>query len=156
MTCEPYLSVITLIAAFMIGSILCWLCLTASVSVAPPRDLTPVHTLDYLRANSPLLLAAVLASASKRFYRDSRYKALWLHATDSLDRIASKDLLHITIMQSEVVLAYSKDPSDPSAWRRVGVAIRMGFQLFFHVNRFAPLPEDRHVARLILVRHPRN
>lgn len=56
-------------------------------------------------------------------------------------------------MQSEVVLAYSKDPSDPSAWRRVGVAIRMGFQLFFHVNRFAPLPEDRHVARLILVRY---
>lgn len=101
--------------------------------------------------NSPLLLSALLASASKRFYRDMRYKTLWKHASDSLDRVVNRDMLHITIMQSQIILAYSKDPSDPSAWRRIGVAIRMGYQLFYHVNRTLPLPDDGTVSRMILV-----
>ena len=110
-----------------------------------------MHTLSYLHT-CPILLSAVIAAASKRLYDKQRHTRLWQHASRVVDDAIVQNKTHLCLMQSQLILAYSKDPSDTSAWRRVGTAIRMGFQLYFHVQRGVDLPGDG-LARIILVSH---
>lgn len=46
----------------------------------------------------------------------------------------------------------SQEPEDNSAWLRVGVAIRLAYQLRLHTRRLGPLPADETQARIILDR----
>jgi hypothetical protein len=50
-----------------------------------------------------------------------------------------------------MILTYTKAPADTSAWRRIGMAIRMGYQMYCHIPRDTPLPSDEYEARVILV-----
>lgn len=58
----------------------------------------------------------------------------------------------VFLVQSILVDVYWKDVKDLSAWRKIGSAIRMGYQMRWHKIRTSPLPRDRYEARLVLVR----
>ncbi|KAL1410568.1 hypothetical protein Q8F55_004581 [Vanrija albida] len=112
--------------------------------------LTPVHTYEYMRQRSTILLSAVLAASAKFFKRDV-YPALLTHA----NTVASRAILSAdeskALVQALLIQVYWKDPTDTSAWRKIGWAIRMGYQFHWHLPRKRPLPEDRQLALEILV-----
>jgi hypothetical protein len=54
-------------------------------------------------------------------------------------------------VQSLMLLTYWKEPADSSGWMKIGMAIRLGYSLFWHVPRTEPLPEDETQAREVLV-----
>ena len=109
-----------------------------------------MHTLEYLRQTSTILLSAVLAASSKTYRRDLCSQLL-THANVLLDRALLRGVTHISLMQSLMILVYTKAPADTSAWRRIGMAIRMGYQMYCHIPRDTPLPADEYEARIILV-----
>jgi hypothetical protein len=109
-----------------------------------------VHTLSYMRQHTVVLLSAVLAATSKLFRKDL-CPGLLAHANTILDRALLRGVTHISLMQSLMILTYTKAPADTSAWRRIGMAIRMGYQMHLHVPRNTPLPDDENAARVILV-----
>jgi len=124
----------------------------ASHALVPRNQpqLTAVHTLAYMRQHTVVLLSAVLAAASK-LYRKDLWPQLLAHANTVLDRALLRGITHISLMQSLMILTYTKAPADTSAWRRIGMAIRMGYQMRLHVPRNSPLPEDVAAARVLLV-----
>ena len=110
-----------------------------------------VHTLQYLRSSSTVLFSAILASAS-RFFRKDLNSLLLSHAQTLLDRALTSGAADIGIIQSLMISTYWKAPADTSAWRKIGMAIRMGYQFYWHVKRSEPLPENEQAARQILVK----
>lgn len=125
----------------------------------------------YLRSTSPLLFAAVLACSSF-FYQRQAHAALLSSAHTLLDSAIVNGDGDVTVVQSLMILTYWKvrtwffvvmrvlrhvqvltpqRPSDRSAWRKIGIALRTAYQLFWHVPRLDPLPEDEMRARNILV-----
>jgi len=110
-----------------------------------------VHTLQYLRSTSTILFTTVLASVS-RFFRKDLHPLLLSHAQTILDRALTSGAADIGIVQSLMISTYWKAPADTSAWRKIGMAIRMGYQFYWHVVRRSALPEDERAARQILVR----
>jgi hypothetical protein len=103
-----------------------------------------------MRHHTIVLFSAVLAAASK-LYRKDLWPQLLAHANLSLDRALLRGATHISLMQSLMILTYTKAPADTSAWRRIGMAIRMGYQMRLHVPRTSPLPEDWAATRTLLV-----
>jgi hypothetical protein len=112
-----------------------------------------VHTTDYLRRTSTPLFATVLATASK-FFRKDLYPMLLSHATTIVDRAVIAGAEDTGLVQSLMLLVYWKAPSDTSAWRRIGWAIRMGYQFRWYLPRNRPLPSDEYAARQLLVSDP--
>jgi hypothetical protein len=55
------------------------------------------------------------------------------------------------MVQSLLIAVFWKEVTDVSAWRKVGMAIRMGFQLRWHVKRTSELPKDEMAARVVIV-----
>ena len=104
----------------------------------------------YLRRSSTVLFASVLA-ASSRFFRKDLHRRLLSHAQTILDRAVTAGASDIGMVQSLMILTYWKNPSDTSAWRKIGMAIRIGYQSLWHIPRRDPLPEDELAARHILV-----
>ncbi|RSH94939.1 hypothetical protein EHS25_000023 [Saitozyma podzolica] len=121
------------------------------------RDLNPMvavldsalHTTDYLRRTSTPLFATVLATASK-FFRKDLYPMLLSHATTIVDRAVIAGAEDTGLVQSLMLLVYWKAPSDTSAWRRIGWAIRMGYQFRWYLPRNRPLPSDEYATRQLL------
>ncbi|TXT11213.1 hypothetical protein VHUM_01964 [Vanrija humicola] len=103
-----------------------------------------------MRQRSTILLSAVLAAAAKFFKRDV-YPALLTHA----NTVASRAILAAdeskALVQALLIQVYWKDPTDTSAWRKIGWAIRMGYQFHWHLTRKRPLPENRQLALETLV-----
>lgn len=93
-----------------------------------------VHTLQYLRTTSTVLFSTVLASAS-RFVRKDLHPLLLSYAQTILDRALTSGAADIGLIQSLMISTYWKDPADTSAWRKIGMAIRMGYQFHWHVTR---------------------
>jgi hypothetical protein len=104
----------------------------------------------YLRRSSTVLFASVLA-ASSRFFRKDLHRRLLSHAQTVLDRAVTAGASDIGMVQSLMILTYWKNPADTSAWRKIGMAIRIGYQSLWHIPRRDPLPEDEMAARHILV-----
>lgn len=73
------------------------------------------------------------------------------HAKTIVDRAVIAGAEDTALVQSLMVLIYWKEPTDTSAWRKIGWAIRMGFQFHWHLPRLRPLPEDELAARQVLV-----
>lgn len=111
--------------------------------------LLAVHTMHYLRRNSSVLFSTVLASSS-RFFRHDLHPTLLSHARTVLDRALQAGSTDIGVVQSLMLLTYWKDPEDTSGWMKVGMAIRLGYSLFWHIPRTEQLPEDEMEAREIL------
>jgi hypothetical protein len=109
-----------------------------------------VHSTDYLRRSSTPLFAAVLAVASK-FFRKDLYPMLLSHAQTIVDRAVIAGAEDTGLVQSLMLLVYWKAPSDTSSWRRIGWAIRMGYQFRWHLPRNRALPSDELTARQLLV-----
>ncbi|GAA6018289.1 hypothetical protein JCM10207_000792 [Rhodosporidiobolus poonsookiae] len=108
-----------------------------------------LHTLPYVRRTSTALLTALLCAASK-YVRPDLYPALLAEAEELILRSTLKGEASVPLLQSILLLVYWKPPLDRSAWMRIGMAIRMGYQLKLHKKRTAPLPAVEHAARLIL------
>lgn len=110
-----------------------------------------MHTLQYLRSTSTVLFCAVLAAASK-MSRADLHAQLLSHAQTLLDRAITAGAANVGVVQAIMILVYWKKPADTSAWRKIGTALRIGYQLYWHIPRKQPLPEDEMAARRILVR----
>ncbi|KDE02903.1 hypothetical protein MVLG_06588 [Microbotryum lychnidis-dioicae p1A1 Lamole] len=108
-----------------------------------------LHTMEFTRKHSPILFSAVLCVAGK-FTRVDLYPQLLAHAQQLVGRALADNISHIGIVQALGILVYWKEPTDSSAWMKVGIAIRMGYQLRLHKPRTQPLPADTMEARLIL------
>ncbi|RSH84056.1 hypothetical protein EHS25_005301 [Saitozyma podzolica] len=115
------------------------------VAVLDPR----LHTMSYLRSTSSILFSTVLAS-SARFFRPDLHPHLVSHASTILDRALHAGQADTGIVQSLMLLTYWKEPADSSGWMKIGMAIRLGYSLFWHVPRTEPLPEDETQAREVL------
>nr|XP_019009527.1 uncharacterized protein I206_06176 [Kwoniella pini CBS 10737]OCF48308.1 hypothetical protein I206_06176 [Kwoniella pini CBS 10737] len=108
-----------------------------------------LHTLSYLRRTSTVLFTAVIAVASK-FSRPDLHHSLLSHAQTLLTRSINNGVTDVAVVQSIMILMYWKLPADTSSWRKIGIAIRMGYQLYWHVPRTQSLPKDDTAARKIL------
>ena len=115
----------------------------------PPLALMPVHTLRHLRENSTILLTAILAASAKFFHRTLR-PALLSHAQTILSRSLLVGECSTGTIQALMLLSAWKEPTDRSSWVKMGIAIRLGYQLGLHVPRTGPLPIDQHQARLLM------
>ncbi|WVR07895.1 hypothetical protein IAU60_004938 [Kwoniella sp. DSM 27419] len=115
------------------------------VAVLDPK----LHTLAYLRNTSTVLFSTVLALAS-RFGRSDLHPLLLSHAQTLLDRAITSGLAEVGVVQTIMILTYWKAPADTSAWRKIGIALRIGYQLYWHVPRTQRLPDDEMAARKIL------
>lgn len=102
--------------------------------------------MPYLRHTSSVLFSTVLAAAS-RFFRHDLHSSLLSHARTVLDRALQAGSTDIGVVQSLMILTYWKDPEDTSGWMKVGMAIRLGYSLFWHIPRTDPLPDDEREAR---------
>ncbi|WWC73872.1 uncharacterized protein I206_107844 [Kwoniella pini CBS 10737] len=77
-------------------------------------------------------------------------KLLLSHAQTLLTRSINNGVTDVAVVQSIMILMYWKLPADTSSWRKIGIAIRMGYQLYWHVPRTQSLPKDDTAARKIL------
>lgn len=107
-----------------------------------------LYGLPYLRAASPILLSSLLAIAAK-FFRRPLYRALLAHANAVIDRAVGLGQCDIGLIQSLILLVCWKDPTDASSWVKLGIGIRLGYQLGLHLSRNRPLPPSELDARKI-------
>jgi hypothetical protein len=103
-----------------------------------------------MRATSPVLLFAVL-TASAKFFRCESYASVFFHTQAVVNRAVMAGGCNTGLVQSLMILTYWKSVTDRSPWTKLGLAIRLGYQMRWHVPRWAPLPADEHQARLVLV-----
>ncbi|GAA6037626.1 hypothetical protein JCM8097_006149 [Rhodosporidiobolus ruineniae] len=107
-----------------------------------------LHTVEYVRPRSTVLFTSILA-ASAKFIRKDLYPTLLMSARQLIGRHIVDAKPSIGLIQAILVLVYWKEPTDSSAWLRIGHCIRMGYQLHLHAQRTGPLPPDHHEAREI-------
>lgn len=105
--------------------------------------------MQYLRRTSSVLFSSVLAAAS-RFYRHDLHSVLLSHAQTVLDRALLAGSTDIGVIQSLMILTYWKEPEDTSGWMKVGMALRLGYSLFWHIPRTSSLPQNEMEARKLL------
>ncbi len=92
----------------------------------------------------------MLVAASK-YVLPERHSTLLAHAESLINRATNAGECSTALIQALLILVYYKGPSDRSAWLKIGVAIRLAFQLRWHEQRPTErLPENEHEARLIL------
>lgn len=108
-----------------------------------------VHTIHHLRQTSTVLFSCILAASSKFFKKDLHGELLSHAQTVTARAVVSGDEA-TALVQALQILVYFKTPEDTSAWRKLGWAIRMGYQLHWHLGRHRPLPSDRQAALEVL------
>lgn len=115
-------------------------------------SLTAVHTIDHLRTSSALF-TTVLVAASKFVVSQTQHTTLLAHAESLINRATNAGECSTALVQSLLILVYYKGPTDRTAWLKIGIAIRLAYQMRWHdadpANR--QLPADEHEARLVLV-----
>lgn len=60
----------------------------------------------------------------------------------------------IEAIQSLLILVAFKEPTDRSAWIKIGIAVRLGYQHGWYKRRRTVLPIDESEARWLLVSLP--
>lgn len=114
--------------------------------------LLPVHTTEWVRSSSTVLFSAILAVSAK-FFRPALYPTLLAHAQQLVTRGIADALSQIGLVQALCLLVYWKEPEDNSAWMKIGLAIRLGYQLRLHTRRRSErLPSVELEARMVLDR----
>jgi hypothetical protein len=111
---------------------------------------TTVHTFDYLNSVPPLLLTATLAASSK-FFSSRHHRNLWEYAQVLVNRAITAGDCSVEVIQALLTLVCFKSPTDRSAWIKIGIAIRLGYQHGWHRPRRRSLPADDVEARKLLV-----
>nr|XP_018267465.1 uncharacterized protein I303_01452 [Kwoniella dejecticola CBS 10117]OBR89623.1 hypothetical protein I303_01452 [Kwoniella dejecticola CBS 10117] len=92
----------------------------------------------------------VLAAACK-FFRKDLYPRLIEHAQTLISREIDSGRCDVGIIQSLLILVCWKETTDRSAWVRIGVAIRLGYQHGWYKPSKRTLPSDVREARQLLV-----
>ncbi|WWC58898.1 uncharacterized protein I303_101443 [Kwoniella dejecticola CBS 10117] len=108
-----------------------------------------LHTMSFMRETSVCLLSAVLAAACK-FFRKDLYPRLIEHAQTLISREIDSGRCDVGIIQSLLILVCWKETTDRSAWVRIGVAIRLGYQHGWYKPSKRTLPSDVREARQLL------
>lgn len=91
-----------------------------------------------MRDGSSLLFSAVLA-ASAQFFHKETYPRLLAHAQKLVSAAVEQGNCNIGLVQALLILVYWKQPTDQSAWIKIGMAVRLGYQLGWHL-RAAKIP----------------
>ena len=102
-----------------------------------------------MRGVSTPLFTAILASSSSFLRKDLRSDLL-NHGQTLFNRATAAGLSDVGLIQSIIINTYWKAATDRSGWLRIGVAIRMAFQLRWHHSWRAELPLDSMEARKVL------
>lgn len=118
---------------------------TCPLSGVPIFADSPVHSFTYLREHSALLLSAVLAVTAKFFHKEL-YPRLGSHSQRLISRAVEQGTCTTAIVQAILIMVYWKEPRDTSAWIKIGLAIRMGYQLGFHTGNIPDTPLDDELA----------
>lgn len=109
-----------------------------------------LHTPDYTTQSSTILLTAIVTVAAKMF-APSLYAPLLALSNRLLGEAFANGLSTIGLVQALSLLVFWKDPHDDSAWRRIGYAIRLGYELGLDDHFKRPLPDDELESREMLV-----
>ena len=113
---------------------------------------TVVHTFDHLNSREPLLLTAIISAASK-FFRPQYHRNLLEYTHVLLNRVVNAGECSIEAIQALLILVCFKEPTDKSAWIKIGMAVRLGYQHGWYRPRRCDLPEDELEMRWLLVSH---
>ncbi|CAE7137650.1 unnamed protein product [Rhizoctonia solani] len=111
-----------------------------------------LHTPNYVRTRSSVLFTAILTVAS-RFARPEAWENCNSLAQTLLGRALGDGICSIEYVQALSLLTFWKDSRDSSSWRKVGLAIRMAYELNLHEPRSEPLPRIELLAREQLSGH---
>ncbi|CAE6434915.1 unnamed protein product [Rhizoctonia solani] len=105
-----------------------------------------LHTPIYVRRRSRVLYTAILAAAC-RFFKPAHFKPVHDLAQLLLGRALSDGISSVEYIQALSIMTYWREAEDTSTWRKLGLAIRMAFELNLHIARAEPLPIDELQAR---------
>ncbi|CAE6444602.1 unnamed protein product [Rhizoctonia solani] len=105
-----------------------------------------LHTPIYVRRRSRVLYTAILAAAC-RFFKPTHFKPVHDLAQLLLGRALSDGISSVEYIQALSIMTYWKEAEDTSTWRKLGLAIRMAFELNLHIAKVEPLPCDELQAR---------
>ncbi|QRV92143.1 Fungal specific transcription factor domain [Ceratobasidium sp. AG-Ba] len=105
-----------------------------------------LHSPSYVRSRSSVLFTAILCVAC-RFVRPRAWDKCNALGQTLLGRALADGVCSIEYVQALSLLTFWKDPTDSSSWRKVGLAIRMAYELNLHERREKPLPAIEQLAR---------
>ena len=91
-----------------------------------------------MRETSAVLFSAILAAASK-FFRKDLYQVLLAHTQQLLNRALAESCYDISLIQAIGLLVYWRETTDKSAFVKIGIAIRMCYQLGLYFSRDEPI-----------------
>jgi hypothetical protein len=109
----------------------------------------PAYTTYERSRNRPALQTAILWAAS-RFFRPDLESALHRHAEFLINRATNSGLVDLQTLEAIHVLVIWKEPNDRSAYMKIGIAVRMAYQLGLDTARTTALPQDEEEARSIV------
>ncbi|KAB5590675.1 Fungal Zn(2)-cys(6) binuclear cluster domain containing protein [Ceratobasidium theobromae] len=105
-----------------------------------------LHSPSYVRNRSSVLFTAILTVAC-RFAQPNAWERCNALGQTLLGRALADGICSIEYVQALSLLTFWKDPRDSSSWRKVGLAIRMAYELNLHEPRGEPLPTAELLAR---------
>lgn len=105
-----------------------------------------LHTASYVRQRSTVLFTTIISVSSKFFlpHVHDRCHAL---SQSLIGRGLASDMCNIEYVQALSLSTFYKDADDASSWRKVGLAIRMAYEINLHEFRTEPLPTEEIPAR---------
>lgn len=98
-----------------------------------------------------------MLAASAKYFHKPLYPRLLAHAQKLLSSAIEQGQCNTGVIQALLILVYWKEPTDQSAWIKIGMAVRLGYQLGWHERSSKPrppVPEDpvRYREQLVSVR----
>ncbi|KAJ1303687.1 hypothetical protein OPQ81_008112 [Rhizoctonia solani] len=116
--------------------------LNSIIGLLDPR----LHTAPYVRRRSTILYTTII-SVSSKFFLPRVHQRCHALSQSLIGRALASDMCNIEYIQALSLSTFYKDADDASSWRKVGLAIRMAYELNLHEFRTKPLPKDEHEAR---------
>ncbi|KAG8724371.1 hypothetical protein FRC09_019479 [Ceratobasidium sp. 395] len=104
--------------------------LNSIIGLLDPR----LHTSSYVRQRSTVLFTTIIAVSSKFFLPHVHEKCHTL-SQSLIGRALAADMCNIEYIQALSLSTFYKDADDSSSWRKVGLAIRMAYELNLHEFR---------------------
>ncbi|KAF8721841.1 hypothetical protein RHS02_08826, partial [Rhizoctonia solani] len=116
--------------------------LNSIIGLLDPR----LHTAPYVRRRSTVLYTTII-SVSSKFFLPRVHQQCHALSQSLIGRALASDMCNIEYIQALSLSTFYKDADDASSWRKVGLAIRMAYELNLHEFRTQPLPKDELEAR---------
>ncbi|CAE6480457.1 unnamed protein product [Rhizoctonia solani] len=116
--------------------------LNSIIGLLDPR----LHTAPYVRRRSTVLYTTII-SVSSKFFLPRVHQRCHALSQSLIGRALASDMCNIEYIQALSLSTFYKDADDASSWRKVGLAIRMAYELNLHEFRTQPLPTEELEAR---------